>query len=54
MLIFSDQYESKMTGIVVGNRWYKVTSQVYKGVTIFFDVASKLISVHHQVSLTAE
>ena len=53
-LIFSDQYESRLPGRVFGNRRSKITSQVYKGVTIICDEASIKISVHHQVSFTVE
>ena len=52
--IFSDQCESSLPGILFGNRGYNITSQVYKGDTIFCDSTSKNISVHHQVSFTAE
>ena len=53
-LIFSDQYGSRLPGRVFCNRGSKITSQYYKGVTIFCDSASRKISVHHQVSFTAE
>ena len=53
-LIFSYQYGSRLSGRVFGNRGSKKTSKVYKGGTIFFDAASSKISVHHQVSFTAE
>ena len=53
-LIFSYQYESRLSGRVFGNRGSKITSQVYKGGPILFDVAYINIIVHHQVSLTSE
>ena len=53
-IIFSLQYESIIIGRLFGNRGSKITSQVYKGVTIFCDAASSKISLHHQVSCTVE
>ena len=53
-IIFSDHYESRLTWIVFWNRRYKVTSQVYKGGTIFYNSASRKIIVHHKVSFTSE
>ena len=53
-LIFSDQQKSSISRRVFGNRGYKINSQVYKGGNIFCASASIKISVHHQVSFTAE
>ena len=53
-IIIYDQYKSRLLGRVFGNIGYKITSQVYKGGTIFWDVASRKISLQHQVSFTEE
>ena len=53
-IISSYQYESRLTVRVFGNRGSKINYQFYKGGIIFCDSASIKISVHHQVSLTAE
>ena len=48
-LFFSYQYESRLPGRVSGNILSKITSQVYKIVTIFCYEDSSNISVHNQV-----
>ena len=53
-VIFSDQYEPRLPGIVFGIRGSKITSQVYKGGAIFCDTSSRKISVNHQIFFTAE
>ncbi len=52
-LVFSDQYESRVPGRVFNARGTKVNSEKYCGGTLFCDAATGLISVHHQISLTA-
>ena len=53
-IILSDQYESRFSGRLFGNRGSKITSKVYKVSNIFYDAYYKNISVHHQVSFIAE
>ena len=52
--VFYYQYESRIPGRVFGSRGYKITSQIYKGDTIFCDAAFIKIIVHSQVPFTAE
>jgi hypothetical protein len=53
-LVFSNQYESRLPGQVVGNRGSKISSQIYKGCTLFCDAASSHISIYNQISFTAK
>ena len=52
-LIFSDQYESPLLGRQFSARGNDVSSQKYRGGTIFCDAASGKLTVIHQVGLTA-
>ncbi len=52
-LVFSDQYESRVPGRIFNARGTKINSEKYCGGTLFCDAATGLISVHHQISLTA-
>jgi hypothetical protein len=53
-LVLLDQYESQPPGGVFGNSGSKITSQKYKGGTLFCDAASSLVSIYNQISFTAE
>jgi hypothetical protein len=51
-LIFSDQYESPLLGRQFSARGNDVTSQKFRGGTIFCDAASGKLTAVHQVGLT--
>jgi hypothetical protein len=51
-LIFSDQYESPLLGRQFSARGNDVTTQQFRGGTIFCDAASSKLTVVHQVGLT--
>ena len=51
-LIFSDQYQSRTPGRTLESRGGSNATQYYGG-TLFYDAASRYISVHHQVGLSA-
>jgi hypothetical protein len=53
-LVFTDQYESRLPGGLFGNRGSRVTSQKYKGGTLFCDTAFGRVIIHSHVSITAE
>ena len=53
-LVFSDQYESSLPGRYYNNRGSMSTHHTYGGGTIFYDAASRYISIHNQVGFTAE
>ena len=48
-----DHYESAVRGRLTSTRGRESSNKKYVGGTLFFDHASGLISVHHQVSLSA-
>jgi hypothetical protein len=51
-LVFSDQYESRLEGRQFTSRGHSLSSQKFRGGTLFCDAASGKISVIHQVGLT--
>ena len=51
-LVFSDQYKSLLEGRQLSARGNDVSTQKYRGGTIFCDASSGKILVFHQVSLT--
>jgi hypothetical protein len=51
-LVFSDQYESRLEGRQFTARGHSLSSQKYRGGTLFCDAASGKVSVIHQVGLT--
>ncbi len=51
-LVFSDQYESRLEGRNFTARGHSLSSQKYRGGTLFCDAASGKVSVIHQVGLT--
>ena len=51
-LVFSDQYESRLEGRQFTARGHTLSSQKYRGGTLFCDTASGKVSVIHQVGLT--
>ena len=53
-LVFTDQFESRLPGQVFTGRGTRVTSQTYKGGTIFCDAATGRIKSYCQSSFTAE
>jgi hypothetical protein len=53
-LVFYYQYESCLSGRVFGNPGSKITSQKYKGDTLFCDTAFSFVSIYNQISFTAE
>ena len=53
-LIFVDQFESRLPGQVFSPRGSKITSQKYKGGSIYCDAATGWTKVYMQDSFTAE
>jgi hypothetical protein len=53
-LVSTDQYESRLPGRVFSNHVSKVTSEQYKGGTLFCDAASSQVGIHNQVCFIAE
>jgi len=51
--IFSDQYVSSKPGCNFTGRGVQQTKNNHQGGTVFCDAASSFISIHHQVSFTA-
>jgi len=51
--IFINQYESSIRGHLPTTQGLKSPSQQYCGGTLFFDIASQFIFIHHKVSLGA-
>jgi len=49
--IFVDQYESSVRGRLSTSCGLEQPSQMYCGGTLFYNAASQLIQVYHQVSL---
>ena len=53
-LVFTDQFESRIPGMVFSDRGTKVTVHTYKGGTLFVDAATCRIKAFCQSSFTAE
>ena len=53
-LVFTDQFESRLPGRVFTSKGSQVSSQKYKGGTLFCDTASSKISIYMQSSFTVE
>ena len=51
-LVFSDQYESRLKGRQFTSCGHSLSSQKFRGGTLFCDAASGKISAIHQVGLT--
>ena len=51
--IFSDQLVSSVPGKHFNGRGQQVGNLPFRGSTVFYDAASGYISLHHQISLTA-
>jgi hypothetical protein len=51
-LVFSDQYESRLEGRQFTSRGHSLSSQKFRGGTLFCDAATGKVSVVHQVGLT--
>jgi hypothetical protein len=50
-LVFSDQHESQLKGCNFMNRGHSLSSQKFRGGTLFCDASSGEVSVVHQVGL---
>ena len=53
-LVFTDQFESRLPCRVFTSRGSQVSSQKYKGGTLFCDAASSKVSIYMQSSFTVE
>ena len=53
-LIFTDQYESSLGGRIFSQRGFNLSSQEFKGGTIFCDAASSRIFITNQVTLSSQ
>ena len=53
-LIFSDQYQSRVSGRAFTSRGLSSSKDKFEGGTLFYDAASGMIHVYHQYGFTAE